>query len=190
MTASKERISALMDNEQQFDSSVRAALNDPEHRDTWERYHLIRDVLKNDLPDQFELDLSAKIAAAIEQEPTILAPKRNRVMQVIKHHPSRILHWVGQYGIAASVAVAVLIGVQHYQSNDMNPADMNHYSALNTVPVGGSATPVSINYSPEPVHLLQKKQSMTEAEVQAQRLRIARYIQDHQLQQRLSPQER
>lgn len=196
MTASKERISALMDNEQLYDQSVQSALKDSEAQDTWERYHIIRDVLHNDLPAQFDLDLSAKIAAAIEQEPTILAPKTERATtnpvktsRIVRlpQKAGRVLHWAGQYGIAASVAVAVLAGVQHYQSSQTEPALNNQ---LTTIPVGGGASPVSVNYTTEPVHLLQKKQSLSEEEVQAQRLRIARFIQDHQLQQRLSQRER
>lgn len=190
MTASKERISALMDNEQLYDQSIQSALKDSETQETWERYHIIRDVLHNDLPAQFDLDLSAKIAAAIEQEPTILAPKpdRSKMNRVARlpQKAGRVLHWAGQYGIAASVAVAVLAGVQHYQSSQEEPA----LNQLTTIPVGGSASPVSVNYTTEPVHLLQKKQSLSDDEVQAQRLRIARFIQDHQLQQRLSQRER
>jgi sigma-E factor negative regulatory protein RseA len=51
--------------------------------------------------------------------------------------------------------------------------------------------PVSVNYNSERINTSQQKSSaMSEQQLQEQRQRIARFIQDHQLQQRLSPAER
>lgn len=190
MTTSKEHISALMDNEQALPSSMNSLAKDKELLDTWDRYHLIRDALKDDLPTYIDIDLSSRIAAAIEQEPTILAPKTNQTQSPQRNSVvSKVFHIVGQYGIAASVALAVLVGVQQFRQTSSEGNIIQQNPVLNTVPVGGAATPVSINYNSERM-LQSQSPAMTEKEVQAQRERIARYLQDHQLQQRLSTADR
>lgn len=191
MTTSKERISALMDNQLHSEQALKALSEDPSASATWERYHLIGDALRDELPEQLDLDLSQRIANALEQEPVVLAPKSRRsLFSLVKPGMRQFIQVAGQYGIAASVAVAVLVGIQQYQQED-TVASIKQTPVLNTVPVGGSAIPVSINYNSGRIHEAQQKPSaMTEQQLQEQRQRIARYIQDHQLQQRLSPAER
>ncbi len=187
MTITKEHISALMDN-QEAESSIKAIAEDQELAETWSRYHLIRDALKDDLPAYIDLELSSRIANALEAEPVILAPKQKKnVIEKKSSSVVKVLHLFGQYGIAASVALAVLVGVQQYQQHSSSEVDViKQNPVLNTVPIGGSATPVSINYNADRLMPVQSS-AMTEQQLQEQRERIARYIQDHQLQQRLSP---
>lgn len=189
MTISKEHISALMDN-QEIASSTKAIVDDQELSETWSRYHLIRDALKDDLPEYIDLDLSSRIATALEAEPVILAPKQTqKVVEKKSSSVVKVLHLFGQYGIAASVALAVLVGVQQYQHSSSATDVIKQNPVLNTVPIGGSATPVSINYNADRLTPVQSS-GLTEQQLQEQRQRIARYIQDHQLQQRLSPSNR
>ncbi len=192
MTTSKERISALMDNQLHSEQALKALSEDPSASAAWERYHLIGDALRDELPEQLDLNLSQRIADALEQEPTILAPKpRRSLFSLVKPSVKQFIQVAGQYGIAASVAVAVLVGIQQYQQEDDALAGIKQTPVLNTVPVGGSAIPVSINFNTGRVHDAQQQSSaMTEQQLQEHRQRIARYIQDHQLQQRLSPAER
>lgn len=190
MTTSKERVSALMDNDLQSDPSLKALLDDPSASATWERYHLIGDALRDELPEQLDMTLSQRIAGALELEPNILAPKpRLSLFTVVQPKLKQFVQVVGQYGIAASVAVAVLVGIQQYQQQDAMNVAIKQGPVLNTIPVaGGSATPVSINYNADRVHV--QPQALSEKQLQEQRQRIARFIQDHQLQQRLSQVER
>jgi len=189
MTTSKERISALMDNELPSEQSMKALLEDPSLSATWERYHLIGDALRDELPEYLDKTLSQRIANALEQEPTILAPKPQRsFLSVVQPKVKQFIQVAGQYGIAASVAVAVLVGIQQYQQQGSMNAAIKQGPVLNTVPVAGSATPVSINYNTDRTHA--PSQVLSEKQLQEQRQRIARYIQDHQLQQRLSQVER
>lgn len=192
MTTSKERVSALMDNDLQSDPSLKALLDDPSASATWERYHLIGDALRDELPEQLDMALSQRIADALELEPTILAPKpRRSLFTVVQPKLKQFVQVVGQYGIAASVAVAVLVGIQQYQQQDAMNVAIKQGPVLNTIPVaGGSATPVSINYNAERAHVQPQSQALSEKQLQEQRQRIARFIQDHQLQQRLSQVER
>jgi sigma-E factor negative regulatory protein RseA len=96
----KDRISALMDGELD-DKSAGLAIDllasDGEARDTWRTYHLISDALGKSrvLSEGF----SARVAAALAKEPTVLAPKRRTAAE-----PRR---WVA---LAAGVAAVSLVG--------------------------------------------------------------------------------
>lgn len=191
--ANKEQISALMDgdlsdaevlNELGMDSGLQA---------TWARYHLIGDAMRGDLPVNLQLDLSDSIMAALEDEPTILAPKPVETAPVLQPAVApvktdsnvvplfrRVGQQLGQYAIAASVAAAVIFGVQQYQSQDGAPVN----PVLNTIPIGGSAAPVSVHY-PQQDGARARQQGLTEQQMQEQRERINAFLRDHQLQQRL-----
>jgi sigma-E factor negative regulatory protein RseA len=189
MTTSKENVSALMDDELHSEQSINALLNDVSASAAWARYHLIGDTLRDDLPTQLDASLSKRIADALDLEPTILAPQpRRSLFAVMQPQISQFMRVVGQYGIAASVAVAVLVGVQQYQNQGSIASAIKQGPVLNTTPVAGSATPVSINYSSE--RSRNQSQALSEKQLQEERQRIARFIQDHQLQQRLSQVER
>jgi sigma-E factor negative regulatory protein RseA len=191
MTTSKERVSALMDNDQES-VSLKALLDDPSASTTWARYHLIGDALRDELPSSLDTMLSQRIADALALEPAILAPQSRRsLFTVVKPKLKQFVQVVGQYGIAASVAVAVLVGIQQYQQHDVMNVAIKQGPVLNTIPVaGGAATPVSINYNTERAAVQPQSPALSEKQLQEQRQRIARFIQDHQLQQRLSQVER
>jgi len=75
-----ESISSLVDNySPSTDDSVSAhivdnMLKDEDSSSAWQNYHLIGDVLRNEVPQTLQLDLSKTIADAIAQEATILSP--------------------------------------------------------------------------------------------------------------------
>ncbi|MCJ8297054.1 MAG: RseA family anti-sigma factor, partial [Colwellia sp.] len=75
-----ESISSLVDNySPSTDDSVSAHLVDNMLKDehlssTWQNYHLIGDVLRDEVPQSLQLDLSKTISDAIAQEATILSP--------------------------------------------------------------------------------------------------------------------
>lgn len=187
--ANKQQISALMDGDLSDVQELDALAMDAEGRDTWSRYHLIGDAMRGDLPLNLQLDLSDKIAMALDEEPTILAPVAVPAPQAV---PARqtvsVLPFLrqagqqfGQYAIAASVAAAVILGVQQYQGQD--PA-LQSNPVLNTIPIGGSASPVSVHY-PQDAERNARQQALSEQQVNEQRARINAFLRDHQLQQRL-----
>lgn len=188
--ATKEQLSALMDGDLS-DVEVLSELEmDPALQDTWSRYHLIGDAMRGDLPVNLQLDFSDSIMAALEDEPTILAPKpveskpiASQVRTAAKVVPlfRRVGQQVGQYAIAASVAAAVIFGVQQYQGHDGMPTN----PVLNTIPVGGSASPVSVHYPQDSNRASSRQQGLSEQQMQEQRERINAFLRDHQLQQRL-----
>ncbi|WP_429105689.1 RseA family anti-sigma factor [Aeromonas veronii] len=191
--ANKEQISALMDGDLSDAEVLNELEMDSDLQDTWGRYHLIGDAMRGDLPVNLQLDLSDSIMAVLEDEPTILAPKPVETAPVLQPAVApvktdanvvplfrRVGQQLGQYAIAASVAAAVIFGVQQYQGQDGVPAN----PVLNTIPIGGSAAPVSVHY-PQQDGARARQQGLTEQQMQEQRERINAFLRDHQLQQRL-----
>ncbi|WP_033136298.1 sigma-E factor negative regulatory protein [Aeromonas finlandensis] len=191
--ANKEQISALMDGDLSDAEVLNELEMDSDLQDTWGRYHLIGDAMRGDLPVNLQLDLSDSIMAALEDEPTILAPKPVEATPVLQPVVApgktdsnvvplfrRVGQQLGQYAIAASVAAAVIFGVQQYQGQDGVPTN----PVLNTIPIGGSASPVSVHY-PQQDGARARQQGLSEQQMQEQRERINAFLRDHQLQQRL-----
>ena len=186
--ANKEQLSALMDGDLSEIEVLNELGTDPALQDTWSRYHLIGDAMRGDLPVNLQLDLSDSIMLALEDEPAILAPKpaqpaAPQVQPAGKVIPfvRRFGQQVGQYALAASVAAAVIFGVQQYQGKDGVPTS----PVLNTIPVGGSAAPVSVHYPQDGSRTGVRQQGLSEQQMQEQRERINAFLRDHQLQQRL-----
>jgi len=172
-----ETVSSCVDNYQHNESTFDDIINDEHLSATWDRYHLIGDVLRNDTPDIFQLDLSAEIASAIADEPTILAPKTSNVFALkFKAKIVELAKPFGQLAIAASAAGLMVLGVQTNvaQNNDtILPSQI-----VQTIPMAGIAEPVSLNFQ-QPDRATQKQ-----AYIEQQR-RFYALLSDHQQQIKL-----
>jgi sigma-E factor negative regulatory protein RseA len=186
----QEWVSAAVDGEVDTQTIAELAADKSSHG-KWQNYHMIGDAMRSELPKAFDLDLSAKIAAAIELEPAILAPQTNTHQAKIKpaqetgsaNNVSKLVplfKQLGQYAIAASVALVAVIGVQNYDQEQDAQAPM---SVLTTRPLVGSVSPVSLQTGGQQ----STTQGMSNEQMVEQRRRINAYIQDHMLQQRLNP---
>ncbi len=74
-----EKISALMDGEADGQEAHQAMLrlkDTGDARETWATYHLIADVMRGDALPAF--DVSRRVAVAIADEPTVMAPRSSR----------------------------------------------------------------------------------------------------------------
>jgi sigma-E factor negative regulatory protein RseA len=124
-----ETLSALMDNqvsELELQRILKATAEDAELKAVWDRYHLTRAVLKKDLTHLAPVDFASRISAAIEAEDKLeLIQSQSIQSQNIKAKASggsavlAINNWwanVGRVAIAASVAGAVILGVQQMQT--------------------------------------------------------------------------
>ncbi|WP_323814433.1 sigma-E factor negative regulatory protein [Cellvibrio sp. NN19] len=125
-----ESLSALMDNqasELEIQRLLKALESDPQIKTTWSRYQLASAGLKGDLPIMASSDFAARVSAAIDAEESYsiqpqVAAQVSQVTQVegqasnVVALPSRWWQQVGRAAVAASVAGALIVGVQQYQS--------------------------------------------------------------------------
>jgi sigma-E factor negative regulatory protein RseA len=173
-----ETVSSCVDDFQHDDNAFDDIINDEHLSTTWDRYHLIGDVLRNDTPDVLQLDLSAEIAQAIAAEPTILAPKNNNVFALkLKAKVVAFAKPFGQLAIAASAAGLMVLGVQSNVAQ--NNETILPSQIVKTIPMAGTAEPVSLNFQ-EPDRTSQKQ-----AFIDQQR-RFHALFSDHQQQVKLS----
>ena len=173
----KEQISALFDNEQSFESRH---LGDELEQAT-ERYSLIGDVMRGEGKDLIQIDIADQVALALEKEETYSqAPE---VEQINEASTVVAFNWkkpFAQLAIAASVAAVAVIGVQtmpEQQNNGISPEP--HLQNLETMPFGGTATPVS--YSTEPA-LQTAEKGLKELEEK----RLGALLVEHQRQARIA----
>ena len=103
-----EELSAFMDDEAPEARRLAERLSrDPELQARWTRYHLIRDAMTEHLT-YAEFDIAAKVSQALENEPTVLAPRR-------WHLPPRarkVARQVAGLAIAATVSAVTVMTVQ------------------------------------------------------------------------------
>ncbi len=105
----QETLSALMDNEAselEVRRVLQATEQDPALRSTWDRYQVAKSVMHKE-PWQGKIDLSAGIAAALANEPT-----PDVAAQTPAAKASALWQNMGKFAVAASVTVAVLVGVR------------------------------------------------------------------------------
>jgi sigma-E factor negative regulatory protein RseA len=192
----QEWVSAAVDGE--VDAQTLAELSaDNNSHDKWQSYHLIGDAIRGELPAELNLDLSASIMAAIELEPAhkqittsaasndlaVQGQDAQKAVQAVNAQKSNnvvpLFKQLGQYAIAASVALVAVIGVQNYNQEQDAQAPM---SVLTTRPLVGTVSPVSLQTGAMP-----NSQGASNEQLIEQRHRVNAYIQDHMLQQRLNP---
>ncbi len=150
-----ERISSLMDGElhgAEQQGTVDGLLTDESHRQCWERYHVISNAMRHSLPGGLDSGLASRVMAALENEPTVLAPTlvstqtstqaaaptpipissstqipppastQNSAQQKIPGH-SLLGRKMTGLAVAASVAVVAVLGVQNlYHADDTAPS--------------------------------------------------------------------
>ncbi|UJF21456.1 sigma-E factor negative regulatory protein [Shewanella sp. OMA3-2] len=180
--SSQEWVSAAVDGEVDEQALAQLASDVDSHQE-WQRYHMIGDAMRGELPVAIDLDITASIAAAIALEPTIMAPKAKKSepdVVVTSSKPSNVVSLFkqfGQYAIAASVALVAIVGVQSYDQDPESPLPV-----FNTRPLVGTMSPVSLQTGP-----VVNQQGYSNEQVLEQRRRVNAYIQDHMLQQRLNP---
>lgn len=106
-----EQLSHLMDGEIEDEAKLLAAMKqDAGLSARWERYHLIRDVMGNHLPEQFSSNLADRVSAQLDDEPTILAPPRRRLFS-----REAIVKPAAGFAIAATIATVAVMSVQTTQ---------------------------------------------------------------------------
>ncbi len=124
-----ESLSALMDGEAS-DIEIRRVLKseDADLNQCWLRYHIASAAMRKDSDSGFGLiDLSSSISAAIANEPSLLDDtKANSAINTAISKAKVVNLWsnIGRFAVAASVAGAVVIGVQ------FSPSDLTNSVAI------------------------------------------------------------
>ncbi len=113
-----ESVSALMDSqisELELQRILKASSEDAELKAVWNRYHLARAVLKKDLTHLAPSDFASRISAAIAAEDALTFAQTSGANSKV----AAVGNWwanLGRVAIAASVAGALIVGVQQMQS--------------------------------------------------------------------------
>lgn len=119
----KEQLSAYIDGEfdlDQADHLVANAKSDGEMRQAWQTYHLIGDVMRGeDVAKQSSVDA---ILAAIDEEPTVLAPNASTQEKLLpsKTDTNKL---PAVWSVAASVAAVFFVGLMLLQDQSLNSQD-------------------------------------------------------------------
>ena len=108
--AIREQISALLDSElsrREMNTTVDHLRKQEEHRDTWDRYNLIGDVIRGEAGSRAHLSVAERVRRQLESEPAILvAPKPNKA-------PIDWMRPIAGTALAASVAaLAIFVAPQ------------------------------------------------------------------------------
>lgn len=114
-----ERLSALVDGESgdlEGGFALSEILADVNVRRRWERYHLIKQSMKGELPPSVEKDFAAGVMARIESESLQVGPTSRP-----KAGWSRLFQPVAGFAIAASVAVVAVVAWQDLNDGSDTP---------------------------------------------------------------------
>ncbi|MCE0493422.1 RseA family anti-sigma factor [Vibrio salinus] len=186
--AGKENISALMDGELVDKALLQELTDDSAMQDTWRNYHLIGDVIRGDVSDSLsseDWNIAGKVAAALESEPTygqldnVVPLEEQPQPQTAKRQLPRWLSQFGQIAIAACVSFAVVLGVQQYTGSDNTANPAGKLPVLQTIPLAGSAEPVSLTRDSVNQHSQRSR-------IQEQRKEVNALLQDYELQLKLN----
>ena len=121
MNEHNEKLSTLMDDFQATDDeqmALKELLVDINQRNTLNRYQLIGDVLRNEVPEQIRQGFAADVMSQIAQEPS-LKPSSNK-KQAKAAETSSVWGWLFKpvAGLAVAAAVAV-ITISTFQSTQL-----------------------------------------------------------------------
>jgi len=117
MNDKTDKLSSLMDGEiRDADQWLERLSHDSEMLGTWQRYHIVRDVMKGQASEFPTLDISAAVSQSIANEPTILTPIWKRLS------PRYVMKQAAGLAVAAAVGTVAVLSVQQTQ---IDPIDVN-----------------------------------------------------------------
>ncbi|MDQ2694878.1 MAG: sigma-E factor negative regulatory protein [Pseudomonadota bacterium] len=105
-----QQLSELVDDEcaaSEAELLLRRLARDPELQGRWQRYHLIGEALKNNLPDAIDRGFAAQVRAAIASDPPLPGAAARSI--AVWYKP------LAGFAVAASVAGVALLGLSLLQ---------------------------------------------------------------------------
>ncbi len=124
ITHKEELLSAFVDaeiSELEVRRVCKELLSDERELARWSRYHLVRDAMRGNLPAATDLDFAARVMAKIEQEPL----PTGRGMYNWRYG---LLKPAAGFGLAASIAVIAVVGVQSLTDSPSSVANIAQVS--------------------------------------------------------------
>lgn len=115
-----ESLSALMDGESdelELRRVLKAVASDSDSADTWRRYHLARSLMQRDQDIDVSVDLSAGVMARIHDECVPLGHDTSSLDVGSAPRKSSSFALARGAGIAATVSLMVITGVQYFNSS-------------------------------------------------------------------------
>lgn len=109
------QLSALVDGEltpDEISEQIPSLCSDEREREQWQSYHLIRDLLQQQMPKEHNSNFTRQVMTRLENEPTVLAPAPKK-----KTWTQRVV----AVGLAASVASVALLS--SYVLNDSDDGE-------------------------------------------------------------------
>jgi len=174
-------LSAASDNQAISPEQLDSLLQDAELQQSFARYHLIGSAIRNELPAQLDMQFADNFASLLDQEPAY----QLETSPVVQRQSTPVSFWkklgeaanagwfkTGFQGtVAASVALVAVLGVQQFQGAGQD-ADLNSpLPVLQTQPVAGFATPVSLSQTSVDSRFEQEqRQAMLEQQKRLQQL--------------------
>jgi len=171
-----EKISSLVDgelSESEHQQTVTSMLADKDKCRCWERYHLISNAIKRDLPNMIDCQFASRVMAEIENEPTILAPPSHRTSTFGKR--------MAGLAVAASVATVAILGVQ-VMHQDEGTISVQQMATVSGSDLQSAKVPVPQVYNRQDVQTVTQSfhQSPIPDQISRQMLpRIHQYLLDH-----------
>lgn len=114
----KEKLSALIDDELSFEG-LDPLRKDPQFAQSWQRYHLIRDAIKDELSTPEAFNLADRVSLALQNEPTVFAPTA-----LVTKPKALWKKTVAGMAIAATVAAISVIGMQQFLQPGQSEASL------------------------------------------------------------------
>lgn len=173
----KVSLSALMDGEELSNHLIQQLCDDEKLHTSWQNFHLIRDVIRQESPVILGKDFTASVAQAILQEPVPYLENQPKPTETSPSFWKKIqpaLMPIMQVGIAAGVCLVVVFGTQQLNTPSLEEGDM---PVLQTLPFNNQVQDVS--YSPTPQFVV------TPEQVQEKNKRLGEMIENYELQRRI-----
>lgn len=134
----KDQLSALIDGEYDIGDSehlIMSAKSGGEMKSCWAHYHLIGDAMRGD--GLMRHDFSQRVMAALDAEPTVLAPRAmdsNGAEKSFKDKKSAYQKSTKLWSVAASVAAVLFVGVMVFQQQFSQPEQLAPVEIAQSVP--------------------------------------------------------
>jgi sigma-E factor negative regulatory protein RseA len=169
-----ENLSALVDGETTSVDTIETILRDEHAHKKWRSYHLIKDGLRDELPAQLNINIAAQVAKALEAEQAIVAPKEPLVKRAsVVDNVVYLFRQGGQFAVAASVAIAVILGYQQLNQPQDDPT-FNAAPTLKVQGIQGGLSPVSLEQT--------RATSQSKIDIAEQKRKMNALLMDHEQQ--------